>query len=403
MRIAVISSGHIPSRWAHSITTVRMAEAFSELGHEVEILTVERLVERRNKDKIGNIHSYYGLEFEIPIHFFIDKSPYYLQEINKLVYKAIDLFDFATRGIIRRLVDPERDISAYCVAQGFDLCYARSYRSVVFNCRSGIPTIMESHTPRINADIQSVVKLSRSDSFKALVTISEYLKNIFSRHGIPKSKILVLETAVDLKDFQNIDKRSARLALNLPQNKYIVTYSGSLGQGRGIEYILNSAVDLPDVDFLIIGGHPREVKYWERKAKRMNNSKNVSFIGHVSNNCVPLYLIASDVLLMPYTTKTPTYKWMSPLKLFEYMAAGKPIIATNLPSIAKFLEDGINGVLIEQGMLRELSRYIAKVFSDKELAERLGENALKTAFQHTWTERAKKILEFVFSSDQGHA
>jgi len=199
---------------------------------------------------------------------------------------------------------------------------------------------MESHTPNIkHPDLQRVIKLSHSKYFKGLVTISDILKQNFMKAGIPKDKILVLQDGVDIESFQNIEKTEARANLGLPQDKSIIMYCGHLYKGRGIEYILDAAKILKDVMFIIVGGFPSDVSYWKKYANDMG-LVNVVFTGFVENGMVPTYLKAADVLLMPYTRDMPTYKWMSSLKLFEYMAAGRPIIATDLVAIKERIENG---------------------------------------------------------------
>ena len=119
---------------------------------------------------------------------------------------------------------------------------------------------------------------------------------------------------------------------------------------------------------------------------------NVIFSGFVENRMVPMYLKAADVLLMPYTRDTPTYKWMSPLKLFEYIAAGRPIIATDLEPIKNKIENMETGILIKEKSGKEIAKAIRLILNNKVLADKLSRNAERKAENYSWEKRAGVIL-----------
>ena len=391
IKIAVISSGHIPSQWAHSINTIKMANAFSKLGHNVEILTVEKYLERKNKQKIKDIYKFYGISKNIKILYFRDNFLFYLEEIkpfNRIQWMLKKI----TKNRIRYISDPEKQISEYCKKNNVNICYCRSYRTVFYNIKNKVPSILETHTPNIkHPDLQRVIKLSHSKYFKELVTISNILKQNFVKAGVPKDKILVLQDGVDIESFQNIEKKEARVNLGLSQDKSIAMYCGHLYKGRGIEYILDAAKILKNVMFMIIGGFPSDVSYWKKYANNMG-LVNVVFTGFVENEMVPTYLKAADILLMPYTKDTPTYRWMSPLKLFEHMAVGKPIIATDLEAIKNKIKNMETGILIKEKDGKEIANAIRLILDNKELANKLARNAVKEVEKYSLRKRAEIIL-----------
>ena len=207
MKIAIIGSGHIPTQWAHSITTMKMANAFLKLGHEVEILTVERYLEKKNNQKIKNINKFYGINKSIKILYFKDNLLFYFKGLKPFTY-ILRFLKILTKNRIRYILDPEKRISEYCKKNKVDVCYCRTYRTVYYNIRNGLPTIMESHTPNIkHPDLEKVIKLSHSEYFKGLVTISDILKQSFINASVPEDKILVMQDGVDVESFQNLPKR----------------------------------------------------------------------------------------------------------------------------------------------------------------------------------------------------
>jgi len=262
---------------------------------------------------------------------------------------------------------------------------------------------MESHTPSItHPDLQRVIKQSHSKYFKGLVTISDILKQNFINAGVPEDKILVLQDGVDIKSFQNLpSKEEIRQMLELPKDTKIVVYCGSLFPDKGIEHILLVAKTVPDVIFLLVGGQKKQIRMWTEYAES-HQIRNIKFTGFVSNSEVPRYLKAADALIIPYKTdqeiKIMDINTTSPLKLFEYMAAKKPIISTNIPAISRTIASGVDGLLAESNNIQELAHFVRMVLEDEHLAEKLSNNAYEKVKTYDWKERCKKILTY-FSDD----
>ena len=126
--------------------------------------------------------------------------------------------------------------------------------------------------------------------------------------------------------------------------------------------------------------------------------ENLGLAGFVPHREVPLYLATTVVLVMPYTIEmtikvgTNASLFTSPIKLFEYMASGTPIVASSLPSIREILDDRRNAVLVEPNSAEALGEGIEAVLHDAELGERISQEAKREAALFTWEERAKKLI-----------
>jgi len=397
MNVAVVSSGHIPSQWAHSINTVKTANAFSKIGHNVEILTVERFLEKREKQKINNVHRFYGIGDAIKIAYFKDNPLFYFEEINSPIHYFSEGIKRTTNGRIRYVSDPEKRISEYCRKNSMDLSYCRAYRTAYYNVKNGIPTILESHTPNTkHPELRRVIKLSHSEYFEGLVTISDILKQNFIAAGVPEDKVLVLDDGVDIASFRNLpSKEEIRGMFALPRDRKMVVYSGSLFPDKGIEHILLVARNLPDVLFLLVGGREQQIKMWEKYVDSCK-IENVQFTGFVGTSKVPLYLKAADVLIMPYKTdqeiKIMDINTTSPLKLFEYMAAKKPIVSSAIPAISRTIVHEVDGLLAKPNDIQELTHFVELVLEDEQLAEKIAENAYTKVQDYDWKNRCEKIL-----------
>ena len=205
-----------------------------------------------------------------------------------------------------------------------------------------------------------------------------------------------MEPGVRLEDFQNLPpKIKIRKMLGIPRGKKVVVYSGSLFPNKGIEDILLTAKRVPKVLFILVGGNTTWRRKWEEYARR-HKIGNVRFVGFVENRYVPLYLKASDALIMPYriTMEQEEILLKPPLKLFEYMAAERPIVSTNIPTIARIITHGVDGLLAEPNNVSQLAEFVNKVLEDEGLAKKLASNAYRKSHKYDWKERVRKVLNF---------
>ena len=183
------------------------------------------------KQKIKDIHRFYGISENLKISNFKDNPLFYLEELKPFNY-ILWFLKKITRNRIRYISDPEKRISEYCWKNSVDVCYCRSYRTVYYNIRNEIPTIMESHTPNItHPDLQRVIKQSHFKYFKGLVTTSDILKENFINAGVPEDKILTLQDGVDVESFQNLPSKEETRGGNRPSQRqkdcYLLRFSFS--------------------------------------------------------------------------------------------------------------------------------------------------------------------------------
>jgi glycosyltransferase involved in cell wall biosynthesis len=159
--------------------------------------------------------------------------------------------------------------------------------------------------------------------------------------GVDAEKITVEHDAYDPALFgQLADKAAARAELELEPERPVVVYTGGLLVWKGVDVLIDAARALPDVQFLIAGGMPSDV---ERTRAHAEGLSNVRIDGFQAPARVPLYLAAADLAVLPNRSQPEiSAKYTSPLKAFEYMASGLPIVASDLPSLREVLgEDSL--------------------------------------------------------------
>jgi glycosyltransferase involved in cell wall biosynthesis len=172
-----------------------------------------------------------------------------------------------------------------------------------------------------------------------------------------------------------------------------VVYVGHLYPWKGVDVFLRALSLLAEPRAIIVGGHPAEgdLGRLQSLARALGIDQRVRFTGLVPRNDVSRYLQQADVLVMPHTATRVSERYASPLKLFEYMAAGKPIVASDVPAVREVLRDGENACLVSPGDPQSLASGIARVLADRPLAERIAGRAFEEASSYTWARRAERL------------
>ncbi|MEK7072214.1 MAG: glycosyltransferase, partial [Patescibacteria group bacterium] len=208
-------------------------------------------------------------------------------------------------------------------------------------------------------------------------------------------KILVAPDAVDLDQFLDIkeSKEELRQKLNLPINKNIIVYTGHLYKWKGVQTLAEASSFLTDHELVvIIGGTDKDILDFKNKNKDL---RNILIIGHLPQYLIPSYLKAADVLVLPNSAKsTISSTYTSPLKLFEYMASQRPIIASDLPSIREILNNG-NSVLVEPDNSKKMAENIMLILQNSLLSDKISKQSYNDVQKYSWSKRANSIVNFI--------
>lgn len=225
---------------------------------------------------------------------------------------------------------------------------------------------------------------------------------LISNYAVPENRFLVAPDAVNINEFDiEDDKMKYRKDLQLPEDKKLVGYVGTpatLGLEKGIKDIFEAAklTGAGDIVFYIVGLRPKEAKRYERAVTDLKLENKVRLIGYQPRSAIPKYLKSFDVLLLPFPDKPHFSIFMSPLKLFEYMASRRPIVSSDLPSVREILSDE-DALFVRPGSPEELAGAVSAVLDDDALAEKAARNSFEKVHTHTWAGRAKKIIDFIYA------
>ena len=382
MKLLYLVSQRFPTEKAYGIQIAKTCEAFSNAGVDTELIVPTR------KGKLTNPFEYYGVKRSF--RFTRIASPdFYLPGI-------LDRVAF----YIKQFISAKRLVS-YARKNGADIFYTRDELVAFFLNLSCLQTVVfEAH--RFTWSRRLFYRRFLRIGIK-IVVISQGIKDEFVKFGFSDNQIFVAHDGVDIEQFDiNITKDQARAELRLPRDVFLVGYVGqlkTLGMSKGVDYLIEGFAifhhDHPKSKLVIVGGAPEDIGESQRLVQRLKIPDGaIIFIGRQAHGVIPKYLKAFDTLVMTYPDKLHFARFMSPLKLFEYMASGRPIIATDLPSIREILNEH-NSFLIKPGNPRALAIGIQQFTNNPELASRLAGQALIDVQQHTWQRRVDMILNFI--------
>jgi glycosyltransferase involved in cell wall biosynthesis len=182
-----------------------------------------------------------------------------------------------------------------------------------------------------------------------------------------------------------------------PEDPLRVSYIGQLYPWKGIDTLLAAMQKLPDAQLVVVGGLPPEpdLERARRLAEKLGVAGRTVFRGYLSPPEARQEQSRADVLVIPLHDSATARYFTSPLKLFEAMAAARPIIASDLPSVREVLTDGVNALLVPPGDPEALAAAITRLRDDEELRQSLGRRAGQDAVAYAWAERARSIAHLV--------
>ncbi len=220
------------------------------------------------------------------------------------------------------------------------------------------------------------------------------LREVFK---VNASKIIYEPNAVDVNEFDIVaSKDEARRNLALHLDKKIAMYTGHLYGWKGVDTLARAAVNLSE-EYLVVfvGGTEKDIKNFKEK---YGNNSRILIAGHKKHSEIPLWQKAADVLVLPNTAKENISKYYtSPMKLFEYMASKRPIVATDIPTVREILNDA-NAIIVPPDNPEAMARGIIKASGNNDNLKRIIEKAYQDVRLHTWGKRAKRILNFMEKS-----
>jgi glycosyltransferase involved in cell wall biosynthesis len=227
-----------------------------------------------------------------------------------------------------------------------------------------------------------------------IITISNMFKKIIVGEGVKPIKVEVMHNAIDPKLF-HVDafcRSNLREEFHLV-NKVVIGYTGGFAHWHQLPFMVDVIAELviehPQLHCILVGDGPDRPSLLEYVKKR-GITKHFSFVGTKPHNQIPGLISAMDIALLPNCND-----YCSPVKVFEFMAMGKAVVAPKLPNLEEILTNGFNGFLFEPQNKRDLIDSLSHLVKDEETRQCLGRNARQTVYQkHLWINNAKEVVRF---------
>lgn len=363
-RLAYLSDSAIPSRAANSIQTMKTCEAIAKRGLEVTLFVPDRQAET-----------------DLDPFEFYDVDPCF--DIVRVPWKPGEryLFSLLVPLYVRRFAP--------------DIVFGRFVPACFFTAALGYRVVVESHSPVSESQriiewmFRTLVRLNRLDH---LIVISGALREHYlETYGrlAPEDVTVVHDAASERFEVEPFSfTESERLQ---------VGYVGHLYEGKGMSLIADLVEACPWADFHVVGGTEEDIQRWKRE---LVDHENVEFHGFVPPSEVPRYQASMDVLLAPYrrqvygsSGETDLSQWMSPLKLFEYMAAGKVILCSDLPVLREVVTHDHNALLCDPDDVSEWVETLERIDDGRVDVDRLRKNARNTYENgYSFDARTERIL-----------
>lgn len=395
MHITYVSFCQIPSFEAKSIQAVKVCQATKKMGYRTTLIVPD--TKTNFEADLDATWRHYGINERFSIH----ALPAPVRGFSYYSFpRFITAHIFAWQSV------------SYAHIIGSDLIYTWHLPTAVLASQKGLATVYEIH--EISKSFKGQGKLTglylhllrKGKGFLNFVILTEALKSDLLQEYpsvFKDAKIIVAPDGVDLEQFQNLpDPKDARDAIGLELRTNLVAgYAGSFYPQKGVQMIYELARRCPEIKFLLMGGEPKELVEFYNKKYQIYNLQNIIQIGLVDQTDLPLYLAACDVLLLPNQPSEEKssfgdnfIRWTSPMKLFEYMAVGRLIIASDLPVFREVLNEK-NAMLCPPGDVNSWHMALRQRGNNNAIRDAFASRAKRDVAKYDWSNRVARCLKDV--------
>jgi glycosyltransferase involved in cell wall biosynthesis len=373
MKIYFVVNARIPTKKAYGIHVAKMSEAFLEVGNEL-ILVIPH-----TKASAESVRAFYGLRCDVPVRILPSLDWYGKGRLGFIVSSV--LFSVSCIFYFRTLnTEAKKGILYTTDMDSF---------SFSFLPYTGLPVFSEMHDWRGNT---SYTRSFFRKVMGVVATNTETARRLQNSFNLPDSKICIEANGVDLQAFSHShSKEESRTKLEINLDAKIALYLGRFYEWKGLSILLDAARMAPKISWYAVGGS-REELLAATGAKDL--PPNLLVPGECTLEKVPLWLAAADVLLIIGTkSNEQSYKHTSPMKVYEYMAAERPVVASATPALESIItKDEVFWCKPDDvASLRSSVQEAFKSYPESSMLIR----AKQSAEEHSWTKRAQRITAFM--------
>lgn len=376
MKLFYLTNLRLPTEKAHGFQIMKTAEAFGLLG-----VNVEMVVPRRKNYIQKTFQEFYRLKY-YPSVYWLTNTFGIVEYFSKRSYFFLQRISFGMQAFFFAIT--KKDI----------VIYSRDLLLSFFLSLAGKKVVYEDHEPK--KKLRSLYAFLLAHISKKVV-VSEHLLTLYQQMGINSLTYIFAPNGVDIDLFTKTksDHSIWNKHFSIPVGTSVVLYVGHFYAWKGVYTLLDAASLIDNSAVVLIGGTPED---FSKVAQYISEKKinNVYLHPFVPQYEIVPFITSADILVLPNTAKEErSLKYTTPIKLFEYMASGTPIVASNIPSITSYLRDGENALLVRPDDPEDLAKKINFLCSTPEIGKKIANTALLHSAQWSWEKRAKKILSFI--------
>ena len=377
MKLIYITNTRLPSEKANSYQSMQMCSSFSKLFDEVELWTGKARNTKALRE-IKDVFEYYNIGKTFLIRKFFQFDSIILRYLNEFMWANLRDFVFSVNACLHLI--------RYRKSQEV-LIYTRVwYVLYIFLLFKKIGLVDNKIFYESHKFSKFLLKpLSRIDG---LIVINHYLYSLYEDNGL--KNLFEAHDGVNIDEYKHISDYKFQ-----PKKKECnVVYTGSLFLWKGVYTLVDSLKYLPNnVKLIFVGGSDQYLVNFKKYVKDSEQKNRVTIVPHIPKKDLLQYIEIADVLVLPNSAKDKMSLYSSPIKMFEYRASKRPIVASDLPSIKEILSDQDNATLFNSDNPRDLANKILNVFTND--CSKLVRRALSDVESYTWDKRAKNITKFI--------
>jgi glycosyltransferase involved in cell wall biosynthesis len=389
-----VANVRLPTEKAHGVQIARMCEALALAGVDVTLLHPTRRQPDVALARVSLV-DYYGVRPAFTVRALPNLDVMPLSEV-------VPATAFVPIGFAQALAWGWVASRAAARLEA-DVCVTRDVPAAYWLVRRGLPTVLELHALPRRVQAGLLARVLRAPALVAVVALTSHLGADVVRRGVPAERVHVLPDGVDLGAFAGLpDRATCRRRLGLPVDSPIVGYVGrfhTLEAEKGVPELVAAMAALPAGAggaplLLCVGGPMHAVPAYVAAARAAGvPADRLRFVDRVPTGDVPCWIRACDVVTIPFPPTRHYAYYASPLKLFEYMAAEVPIVASDLPALRDVLRHDHNALLATPGDPAALARTLGTALADGARSRRVARQARTDVERYSWRRRAGALLD----------
>jgi glycosyltransferase involved in cell wall biosynthesis len=378
-RLTYIANIRLPTEKAHGLQIVRMCEAWQALGIRTTLVHPAR----RQSAALRDVE---------PMAYYRVRSPFAVHTLRNLDVVRLEPWMpsrlYPAAHFAHAWHWARRAVRIAATRAPADLYFTRDITVARALIGRGLPAVLELHQLPQRWSLRLLRHVAAAPALRLLVTVTRLLREDVEARGIRLPRSLVWPDAVDLAAYD-----AAIPETRTADRRPVVLYTGHLFPEKGVGTLIDAALELAGVSVVIAGGMPGDVRAWRERVGVRAGGGTVELLGHLEPRRIAGLQKAADVLVLPNSGRhRHSARETSPMKLFEYMAAGRPIVASDLPAIREVLTHDVNAWLVRPDDPEALASGIRTLLDDPARGARLARQARADVERFSWRRRAEEIV-----------